>query len=234
MLPAAAVLLASGLLLAAALTSTRREAPVLDRQRTALEAQIAARTQEVDGLRTARQRLRQQVAAAEASSTALGSQIRTNAAVSRGLAASAGAAAVAGPGVTVRLADAPPAGGSPLRITDTDLAQVVNVLWASGAEAVAVNGVRLTVRTAIRSAGDAVLVNFRPVSSPYLISAVGSPDTLGAGFAASPVTARLRTGATVYGTGVGLSVAERLMMPAGTGLAVTAGTAKTPTGAGRP
>ena len=41
------------------------------------------------------------------------------------------------------------------RVTDRDLQTVVNEVWAAGAEAVAVNGQRLTSLSAIRSAGDA-------------------------------------------------------------------------------
>ena len=45
-----------------------------------------------------------------------------------------------------------------------DLQIVVNGLWASGAEAVSVNGQRLTSKAAIRFAGQAILVNYRPLT----------------------------------------------------------------------
>jgi uncharacterized protein YlxW (UPF0749 family) len=64
------------------------------------------------------------------------------------------------------------------RVTDRDLQTVVNEIWAAGAEAVAVNGQRLTALSAIRSAGDAVLVDFRPLTPPYRIEAVGDPHKL--------------------------------------------------------
>ena len=63
---------------------------------------------------------------------------------------------------------------------------MVNSLWAAGAEAVSINGQRLGPTTAIRFAGEAVLVDFRPVTSPYEISAIGDPDTLQTEFLASP------------------------------------------------
>jgi uncharacterized protein YlxW (UPF0749 family) len=94
--------------------------------------------------------------------------------------AAAGLAAVTGPGSVVRLADAPapidPATGRPSatevnRVLDIDLQAVVNGLWASGAEAIAVNGQRLTATSTIRVAGNAILVDFRPVTSPYEVSA---------------------------------------------------------------
>ena len=61
---------------------------------------------------------------------------------------------------------------------DDDLQLVVNALWAAGAEAISINGQRLGPTTAIRFAGEAVLVDFRPVTNPYEISAIGDPDTL--------------------------------------------------------
>ena len=82
-----------------------------------------------------------------------------------------GAVAVAGSGVRVTLDDAAASGpaahdGSGI-ILDSDVRRVVNGLFAAGAEAVAVNGQRLTTQTAIREAGGAILVDYRPLSPPY-------------------------------------------------------------------
>jgi len=101
--------------------------------------------------------------------------------------------AVTGPGLEITLDDASsvndpqaaPAAGSgtgPGRVLDRDIQIVVNGLWAAGAEAVAVNGYRLTATSAIRAAGEAVLVDFQPLVPPYRISAIGDPDTLRTGF----------------------------------------------------
>jgi uncharacterized protein YlxW (UPF0749 family) len=102
-----------------------------------------------------------------------------------------GAAAdpVTGPGLLITLAnadpkaDADPVGGATEddprgRVQDGDLQVVVNALWAAGAEAVGINGHRLGPTTAIRFAGEAVLVDFRPVTNPYEISAIGDPEEL--------------------------------------------------------
>jgi uncharacterized protein YlxW (UPF0749 family) len=109
----------------------------------------------------------------------------------------AAAAPVTGPGLQVVLANAAPkadedpVGGTseenlPGRVQDGDLQLVVNALWAAGAEAVSINGLRLGPTTAIRFAGEAVLVDFRPVTSPYEISAIGDPDRLQRGFLVAP------------------------------------------------
>jgi uncharacterized protein YlxW (UPF0749 family) len=115
------------------------------------------------------------------------------------LSAEQGAAAVpvTGPGLLVTLAnadpkaDADPVGGADAadlrgRVQDGDLQVVVNALWAAGAEAVSINGQRLGPTTAIRFAGEAVLVDFRPVTSPYEVRAVGDPDSLQGGFLEGP------------------------------------------------
>lgn len=89
----------------------------------------------------------------------------------------AAAAAVQGPGLVVLLSD--PVGssnkkqGKSQRIMDSDVQLVVNELWAGGAEAIVVNGQRLSPTTAIREAGDVILVNYSPVQSPYRIAAIG-------------------------------------------------------------
>lgn len=87
--------------------------------------------------------------------------------------------AVGGPGLAVTLTDAPPPenGGDNLgRILDRDIQSVVNQLWAAGAEAIAVDGHRLGPTTSIRSAGQAILVDFLPVTNPYLIEAIGPAE----------------------------------------------------------
>ena len=93
------------------------------------------------------------------------------------LSVSAATSVIEGPGVIVRVDDAPDAAaGSLNRVLDRDLQDVVNALWSSGAQGVAINGERLTATTAIRGAGEAILVNYRPLIRPYAITAVGAAD----------------------------------------------------------
>lgn len=101
------------------------------------------------------------------------------------LGALAGSSAVTGPGVRVSVDDAP-SGALEGTVLDTDLQLLANGLWQAGAEAIAVNGQRLTTLTAIRTAGQAITVNFRSVSPPYVVSAVGDPATLPASFLETP------------------------------------------------
>ena len=136
--------------------------------------------------------------------------------------AATGLAAVSGPGVVVTLTDAPapidPTTGKPSpadvsRVLDVDLQSVVNGLWAGGAEAVAINGQRLTATSTIRAAGSAVLVDFRPVTSPYEVSAIG-PDDLDRRFNAAAAAATARALAEQYGLGFTVRAVEDLSLPA--------------------
>lgn len=91
--------------------------------------------------------------------------------------------AVHGPGVRITVDDAANAGQDRRRrVLDTDLQHLANGLWEAGAEAVAINGERLTNLSAIRHAGDAITVNFRPLDRPYRVEAIGDPDRLPARF----------------------------------------------------
>ena len=63
-------------------------------------------------------------------------------------------------------------------IHDEDLLRVVNELRAAGAEAISLNGQRLIGSSEIRCVGPTVLINERRLASPFIISAIGNPQTL--------------------------------------------------------
>ncbi|MFJ4788207.1 DUF881 domain-containing protein [Streptomyces sp. NPDC088794] len=106
-----------------------------------------------------------------------------------------GAVAVHGPGVKLVVNDAKEAttggDGNPRetngfsdtgRVRDRDMQRVINGLWESGAEAVSINGQRLTALSAIRAAGDAILVDNKPLVPPYTVLAVGDRKRLSTRF----------------------------------------------------
>jgi uncharacterized protein YlxW (UPF0749 family) len=101
----------------------------------------------------------------------------------RRLGALTGATAVTGPGVRVVADDARSARSARNEVLDSDLQKLVNGFWESGAEAIAINGQRLTNLSTIRTAGGAITVNARSLSPPYVVSVVGNKDTLPARFA---------------------------------------------------
>ncbi|WP_163547671.1 DUF881 domain-containing protein [Candidatus Frankia nodulisporulans] len=96
-----------------------------------------------------------------------------------------------GPGVRITLSGRLPDGVG-VGITDHDVADLVNVLWIAGAEAISVNQVRLTALSAIRAAANVILVGLLPVTAPYVIEALGDAGELGTRLERSAVVDRLR------------------------------------------
>jgi len=199
--------------------------------RSRLAREVQSRTAESDALTREAAALRSDVAARRQAALEAGASGRAEADRLAALELSAGTVAVSGPGVVVTLSDrtaeeqaaagaepAVPRGGSAAegRVLDRDLQALVNALWAAGAEAVSIDDLRLTTRTAIRSAGEAVLVDFRPLSSPYVVRAVGDPGRLEPAFVDSPAGRRLATYTSLYGLGFEVHGEDGLRLPAGT------------------
>ena len=113
---------------------------------------------------------------------------------------------VIGPGIVIDIDDSPKRDEPEGLVYDSDLVRLVNGLRQAGAEAIAINGRRLSTQTPIRAAGAAITVDYVSLSPPYHVEAVGDPDTLQAKFA--------RTSAAVWwkylsdNFGVGFSVRE--------------------------
>jgi uncharacterized protein YlxW (UPF0749 family) len=135
---------------------------------------------------------------------------------------------VTGPGLTVTLTDpgvSPDLSdvskeripGSRQAVLDRDLQLVVNSLWASGAEAIAVGGVRIGPNVTIRQAGGAILVDNQPINSPYVVIAVGPPHAMQDAFEGSSGFQRMRLLEASYGVAVAVSAHDSLTVPAGGG-----------------
>lgn len=94
----------------------------------------------------------------------------------------AGLVEVVGPGVMVSLQDSSAANvtgdEADYLIHDNDLLSVLNELRDAGAEAISLNGERITATTEIRCAGSVVIVNGRRYTSPFVFNAIGDPNTL--------------------------------------------------------
>ena len=216
----ALVALSLGLLGALAARDARVGAPERARTRAALADEVRRRAALSE--RLAAEVVAARAGLAEAEAARLGTS-RTGLALAeqlRRLEAAVGAEPVRGPGFVVRLANAASgqddASTDDGRIRDSDLQQVVNALWAAGAEAIAVNGQRVTALTAIRQAGEAIVVDYRPVAWPYEVSAVGNIDAVEPAFAESPVARRFHTFREVYGLGFTSRRVRRLELSAAT------------------
>jgi uncharacterized protein YlxW (UPF0749 family) len=189
---------------------------ITEGRRSQLAAIVTERQQRTAALEARLAQLRAQVAALAATTGSTTLQDLQSAANRIG--AASGTTALTGPGMVVRLADAStgdqtanPADG---KIQDVDIQAVVNTLWSAGAEAIAVNGQRLVSTSAIRNAGGAVLVNFRVLTSPYLISAVGDPGTMRPSFERSDIAKRFRAWEQIYGLGFSVEQRSSIQIPA--------------------
>ncbi len=125
----------------------------------------------------------------------------------RELAVRAGSAALEGPGLIVTLDDSaerrsPTGDPNDLIVHERDIQTVVNALWAAGAEAVAVGGERLTSSSAVRCAGNTLLLHGALHSPPYRIAAIGDPELLGASLLGEPGMDRLLEAADAFGLGL--------------------------------
>ena len=217
------VLVLLGLLTGTAAAQVRGRGQELDADRAALAQEVIERTRQSDALAAQLEAAR--AALAQEQEQALGASGAGQREVDRlaRLELAAAAVPVRGPGLVVRLDDAPQPdveveerGGQAAqgRVLDRDLQDVVNGLWAAGAEAVSVNGLRLSALTAIRSAGEAVLVDFRPLSPPYVVRAVGSSATLERRFQTGAAGQRLATYPGLYGIALEVRRARVLDLPA--------------------
>jgi uncharacterized protein YlxW (UPF0749 family) len=175
----AVTMVAVGFLLVVAYQQTVADAPERSNARATLVNQVQNRRTATNGLQVRAEALRGEV-------TTLRERELGGAAVAqlRDLEAATGLAPVRGSGTKVTLKDGPtsvdPVTGAhrtDALVKDTDLQLASNALWAAGAEAIAINGQRLTATSTIRQAGEAILVDFRPVATPYQVVAIG-PDSL--------------------------------------------------------
>jgi uncharacterized protein YlxW (UPF0749 family) len=224
--------LAAGLVLAAAVVTlgaaeAQIAAPVLAKEREELIDRVHAQTDGADALEQDVEALRKDVEERQrkALNTPSGEQGAT-------VSLLAGATEVHGPGVKLVVDDAKntdQGGGGPRessgfsdtgRVRDRDMQRVVNGLWESGAEAISINGQRLTALSAIRAAGDAILVDNRPLVPPYTVLAVGDGSRLRSAFQGSADGLYLQALKEDFGIRTTLSAEQKVTLPAAPSLIV--------------
>jgi uncharacterized protein YlxW (UPF0749 family) len=181
---AALVLVVFGLLVTIAAVQTSRNASASDASRANLIEQINLRRQGLRDLQARMDRERSRVLALEARTSELATADRAARSRLERLGVRTGFGAVKGPGVQVTLSSAPGSADSQL-VRDSDLTLLADALWAAGAEAMSVNGQRLTALSAFRNVGGGILLNAQPISPPYVLDVIGDPDSLPADLLAS-------------------------------------------------
>lgn len=181
-------LLAFGVMVGISAVETARNAPVVQSERNDLIRQIHLREARLDRMHATLTGLQNDVTALQRSGSSAAGTEKALLARAAALAVTTGVAPVTGPGIQVTVDDAPGASASQGGgiVLDTDLQTLTNALWQSGAEAVAINGQRLTSLTAIRTAGRAITVDFHSLTPPYVVEAIGNPNTLAARLLQTP------------------------------------------------
>jgi uncharacterized protein YlxW (UPF0749 family) len=225
--------LAAGLVLAALVVTVgaaqaRISAPELAKERQELITRIDDGDQRADGLQKSVDRLRNDVEARQRKAL---EKHGGNEGEIVGLLS--GALPVHGPGVKLVVDDAKDTQDSDTggprqssgfsdngRVRDRDLQRVVNGMWESGAEAVSVNGQRLTSLSAIRAAGDAILVDNKPLVPPYTLLALGPGQKLSTTFQDSADGQYLQVLQENYGVRTSISTQDEVRLPAAPSLIV--------------
>ncbi|MET9817339.1 DUF881 domain-containing protein [Streptomyces sp. NPDC006355] len=220
--------LAAGLVLAALVVTVgaaqaRVAAPVVAKEREELVDRIDRETEAADKLEDSVDKLREDVSARQREAL----KHSGGSARSELVGILSGAVAVHGPGVKLVVNDAKEAaaGGDgdarensgfsdTGRVRDRDMQRVVNGLWESGAEAISINGQRLTALSAIRAAGDAILVDNKPLVPPYTVLAVGDGQRLSTRFQNSADGLYLNALQESYGIRTAISAEDELRLPA--------------------
>lgn len=237
--------LAAGLVLAALVVTlgaaqARISAPVVAKERDELIDRIEAETAAADELERTVDRLRGEVG--ERQRRALQHQGGDREPL---VALLSGATEVTGPGIKLVVDDAKGSeagGGGPResggfsdtgRVRDRDMQRVVNGLWESGAEAVAINGQRLTALSAIRAAGDAILVDNKPLVPPYTVLAIGDGKRLSTAFQDSADGQYLHALQENFGVRSSVSSQAEVRLPAAPSLIVRTAQPRTAGGTGQ-
>jgi uncharacterized protein YlxW (UPF0749 family) len=136
---------------------------------------------------------------------------------------SAALVALTGPGVVITLDDAAqrPDGAIPvdarpddLVIHQSDVQAVVNAVWAAAADGVAIMDQRLIATSAVRCVGNTLLLQGRPYSPPFVITAIADVEAVRAQLASSPQVAVFEQAVEDFGLTFEVRALPELTLPA--------------------
>ncbi|AAM23574.1 DUF881 domain-containing protein [Caldanaerobacter subterraneus] len=127
----------------------------------------------------------------------------------------AGFTDMVGPGVIVTVSDSdlqPREGEDPnlYLVHDEDLLNIVNELKAGGAEAIAINDQRLIATSEIRCVGPTININSTRYAPPYVIKAIGNPETL---VASLKLKGGIIETLEFYGIKVDIQTSDKVVVP---------------------
>ncbi len=176
-----AAMLGLGFLIAAQLASegprvrytTQERSPLID---TATQLQATQ-----DGLKAQILDLRTQIGQIESTGEGSAATVRQLNDDLEGARMAAGLIPLTGTGIVLQLDDStqPVAAGATeadYLVSSADIRTVIDELWLAGAEAIAVNGERITATTSVLDIGSSILANSAYLAPPYQVTAIGPPD----------------------------------------------------------
>ena len=168
-------------------------------------------TGQVGQLQSELELYRQQAASGDEGSEALKTELEQ-------MEITAGLTDVEGPGVTVVLEDSTQTNvtgdEADYLIHDNDIMSVINELRSAGAEAISLNGERILATSEVRCTGAVVTVNGRRYAAPYVIFAIGDPDTL---YSALTMRNGVVDILSQWGITVRVTASDQLLIPAYSG-----------------
>jgi uncharacterized protein YlxW (UPF0749 family) len=135
----------------------------------------------------------------------------------------AGLLPLSGTGLVLQLEDSadpvsPGTTESDYLVTAGDLRVLVEELWLVGAEAIAINGERITTTSAIIDIGPSVLVNSAYLAPPFQIAAIGPTDLYDQLSASDGYLTFVRERVAPFGLGLSLAEPEQVDVPAFAGI----------------
>jgi len=214
-----AALLALGFLIAAQLGAegprvrytTQERSPLLE---TATELQA-----QQDELKNRILVLREAIGGVEGQSTGSADLVRQLNAELQEARIAAGLIPLTGTGMVLQLDDAqapvpPGESEADYLVGSRDIRSVVEELWIAGAEAIAINGERVTPTTAIIDIGSSLLVNSAYLAPPYQVAAIGPDDLYDRLSRSAGFIDFVRSRAEAYGVRLSFAEPESLDMPA--------------------
>jgi uncharacterized protein YlxW (UPF0749 family) len=212
-------LLALGFLIAAQLASEGPRVRYTTQERSPLLQTANELQAEQDGLKQRILDLRAQIQSVETQGEGAAATVRELNARLQQARISAGLIALTGTGIVLQLEDSrrpvPPDGSeADYLVGSRDIRTVVEELWDAGAEAVAVNGERITTSTAIIDVGTSLLVNSAYLTPPYQVTGLGAPDLYDTLSASPGFVDFVRARGEGYGIQISLAEPESVDVPA--------------------
>lgn len=207
------VVLVFGGLVAVAAVQTSREADVRETSREVLIDRIDQRQRQVAALHRQIARISDANQRRAGRLQALTDENDRVSGEAADLAESSGFGPVSGSGVRMSIDDSPD-GSKEGRVRDTDVAVLVDGLFAAGATAVSVDGQRVNPRSGVSTSGSTLRMNNVALSPPYEVLAVGDPRTLQARFNDTGAGQLIIATANTYHMPLTMKAADGLTLPA--------------------